>query len=128
MVRHWLTWVLLLVVLGAATGSAPCAAQQPAQQKVISRVVLKSGEILTGRIVSVEQNELRLRTKLETKRISLDPKDPESWRENEFDDLVYAVAMAAWRADRVTPSPKTVWDKYDKAARKNRKVKSAWTA
>ncbi len=32
--------------------------------------------------------------------------DPESWREGQFDDLVFAVGMAVWRAGKQTPYPK----------------------
>ena len=30
--------------------------------------------------------------------------DPEAWREGQFDDLVFAVALAAWRTTKYTPS------------------------
>ncbi len=35
----------------------------------------------------------------------IDPNDPESWREGQSDDLIFAVALAAWRASRNVPYP-----------------------
>ena len=35
----------------------------------------------------------------------IDPNDPESWREGQFDDLIFAVALTAWRASRHVPPP-----------------------
>ncbi len=43
----------------------------------------------------------------------IDPNDPESWREAEFDDLVFAVALACWRASRNVPTPQIIHDEYD---------------
>ncbi len=40
----------------------------------------------------------------------IDPNDPETWREGQFDDLVFAVALAAWRASRHVPTPQIVRD------------------
>ncbi len=59
-------------------------------------------------------NELR-EFKMRPPRI--DPNDPESWRENEFDDLIFAVGLAAWRASRIVPSPEEVRGRYDKKRR-----------
>ena len=44
----------------------------------------------------------------------IDANDPESWRENEFDDLVFAVGLATWRASRIVPSAEWVRGRYDK--------------
>lgn len=38
------------------------------------------------------------------------PNDPEAWREAQFDVLLFAVAVAAWRANRHVPKPKAVKD------------------
>lgn len=38
----------------------------------------------------------------------INPNDPESWREGQFDDLVFAVAVAAWRATGHVPKPQAV--------------------
>ena len=35
---------------------------------------------------------------------TINPNDPESWREGQHDDLVFAVALAAWRAYRHLPT------------------------
>ncbi len=43
----------------------------------------------------------------------IDPADPESWREGQFDDLVFAVALAAWRASRHVPAPQFVRDRWN---------------
>ncbi len=44
----------------------------------------------------------------------IDPSDPETWREGQFDDLVFAVALAAWRASRHVPIPQAVKDHWDR--------------
>ena len=38
----------------------------------------------------------------------INPNDPEAWREGQFDDLVFAVAIAAWRANKHVPMPEGV--------------------
>ena len=40
----------------------------------------------------------------------INPNDPEAWREGQFDDLVFAVAVAAWRAVRHVPMPQAMRD------------------
>ena len=47
----------------------------------------------------------------------IDPSAPETWREGQFDDLVFVVALAAWRADRYVPIPQVIRDRYDKKPR-----------
>ncbi len=59
-------------------------------------------------LVETLMNELR-EFKMRPPRI--DPSDPETWRDTEFDDLVFAVALVAWRANRYIPSPKIKRDK-----------------
>lgn len=39
------------------------------------------------------------------RHVSLNDNDPEYWRENEFDDLVFAVALAAWQSIKAVPTP-----------------------
>ncbi len=58
-------------------------------------------------LVSTLADELR-DFKMRPPRI--DPSDPETWREGQFDDLVFAVALAAWRASRHVPIPQVVRD------------------
>ncbi len=41
---------------------------------------------------------------------ALKPDDGEAWREGQFDDLVFAVGIAAWWADREIPTPKAALD------------------
>lgn len=53
----------------------------------------------------------------------IDPSDPETWRDTEMDDLVFAVALAAWRANRHVPMPQFIRERYD---RKPKRVGSAW--
>ncbi len=50
----------------------------------------------------------------------IDPNDPESWREAESDDLVFAVGLACWRASRNVPAPKPKRDRYRKQPARNR--------
>ena len=56
----------------------------------------------------------------------IDPNDPESWRDAESDDLVFAVALACWRASRHVPYPKIKRDRWDQAERKRRGDGLAW--
>ena len=42
----------------------------------------------------------------------IDPNDPESWREAESDDLVFAVGLACWRASGNVPTPQPKRDPY----------------
>jgi hypothetical protein len=51
-------------------------------------------------LVSTLEKELRV-YKMRPPRI--DPNDPESWREGQSDDLIFAVALAVWRASRHVP-------------------------
>ncbi len=55
----------------------------------------------------------------------IDSKDPEAWREGQFDDLVFAVALAIWRASRHVPTPQVILDRYERAQRK-RRLGSGW--
>ncbi len=54
----------------------------------------------------------------------IDPSAPETWREGQFDDLVFAVALAAWRANRHVPIPQEIQDHWDEEREKyNKKMK-----
>jgi hypothetical protein len=53
----------------------------------------------------------------------IDPNDPESWREGQFDDLILAVALAAWRASRNVPYPQD-----DDPEEKQRPYARSWMA
>ena len=44
----------------------------------------------------------------------IDPSAPETWRDGQFDDLVFAVALAVWRADRHVPTPQVIRDEWDR--------------
>jgi len=76
---------------------------------------LKMAESLD--LVPALLDELR-RFKMRPPRI--DPNDPESWREAESDDLVFAVGLACWRASRNVPAPKPKRDRYRKQPARNR--------
>ncbi len=56
----------------------------------------------------------------------IDPSDPESCREGQFDDLVFAVALAAWRASRHVPTPQAIRDHWNEKIEKHRKKMNAW--
>ncbi len=43
----------------------------------------------------------------------IDLNDPESWREGQFDDLVFAVALGAWQANRHVPTPQKIHDHWN---------------
>ncbi|MCH7777663.1 MAG: hypothetical protein IH878_14165 [Gemmatimonadetes bacterium] len=59
--------------------------------------------------------------KFKMRRARIDPSDPETWREGQFEDLVLAVALAAWRASRHIPTPQVVRDHWHEAREKHRK-------
>ena len=40
--------------------------------------------------------------------------DSEAWREGQHDDLVFAVALAAWWASNHTPKPQSERDRWKK--------------
>ncbi len=56
----------------------------------------------------------------------IDPNDPETWREGQFDDLVFAVGLAAWRASRHVPTPQVVRDHWDKRLEEFRAETDRW--
>lgn len=39
------------------------------------------------------------------RHVSVNDSDPDYWRENEFDDLIFAVALAAWQSIKSVPTP-----------------------
>ncbi len=49
---------------------------------------------------------------------TLNPHDPESWRERPDDDLVFAVALAAWRGRRYLPKPPATRERENRAMEK----------
>ena len=51
----------------------------------------------------------------------IDPSDPETWREGQFDDLMFAVALAAWRASREVPIPQETKDYWDRRIEEHRR-------
>ena len=42
------------------------------------------------------------------KTVTLNSNNPEAWRENENDDLVFALALATWQAKEYLPKPPAV--------------------
>ncbi len=50
---------------------------------------------------------------------TINPHDPESWRERPDDDLVFAVALAAWRGRRYLPRPPAARERWNKAIEKS---------
>ena len=76
-----------------------------------------AGELELVPILLNEYHEFKMRSS------RINPGDPEAWRETEHDDLVFAVALAAWRADRHVPTPQIIRERYDK---KQKRVGSAW--
>ncbi len=51
----------------------------------------------------------------------IDPNAPETWREGQFDDLVFAVGLAAWRASRHVPIPQAVTEEWDRRVEEHRR-------
>lgn len=72
----------------------------------VLRVIYEDGRLQMAKdlpLVPMLKEELR-GLKMHPPR--LNPNDPESWRERLDDDLVFAVALAAWRASRHVPYPR----------------------
>jgi hypothetical protein len=91
----------------------------------VLRVVFEAGRLQMAKdleLVQTLMNELR---EFKMRPVRIDPGDPETWRDTEFDDLVFAVALAAWRASRYVPTPQIIRERY---ARKPRKTASPWAA
>lgn len=91
----------------------------------VLRVVFEAGRLQMAKdleLVQTLMNELR---EFKMRPVRIDPGDPETWRDTEFDDLVFAVALAAWRASRYVPTPQIIRERYD---RKPRKTASPWAA
>ena len=87
------------------------------------RVIFEAGRLKMAKeldLVQTLMNELR---EFSMRPTRIDPGDPESWRDTEFDDLVFAVALAVWRADRYIPTPQNSRERYNK---KPKRVGSAW--
>jgi hypothetical protein len=55
----------------------------------------------------------------------LNPNDPESWRERPDDDLIFAVAAAAWWANQYVPKPEAVRESEYKK-RSQRHARGTW--
>ncbi len=71
----------------------------------VLRVIYEDGRLQMAKdlpLVPTLKEELRV-FKMRPPRI--DPNDPESWREGQSDDLIYAAALAVWRASRHVPYP-----------------------
>ena len=73
-------------------------------------------------LVPTLMTELR---KFQMRPPPLNPNDPESWRERPDDDLIFAVAAAAWWANQYVPMPEAVRrSQYKK--RQQRYVRGTW--
>ncbi len=71
----------------------------------VLRVIYEDGRLQMAKdlpLVPTLKGELRDFNMQQTRP---NPNDPESWRERPDDDLVFAVALAAWRASRDVPYP-----------------------
>ncbi len=87
------------------------------------RVLYEAGRMRMAQaldLVPTLLDELR-NFKMRPPRIDLS--NPESWREGQFDDLVFAVALAAWRANRHVPTPKKL---DDEVTRKMKELDKEW--
>ena len=51
------------------------------------------------------------------KTVTLNSNDPEAWRENPNDDLVFALALATWRANEYLPKPPAMREGEDRLIR-----------
>jgi hypothetical protein len=87
------------------------------------RVVFEAGRLKMARELDLVQDLLNELREFNMRPPRIDPGDPETWRDTEMDDLVFAVALAAWRANRHVPTPQIIRERYD---RKPRKTTSAW--
>lgn len=56
-------------------------------------------------------------TNFRMKTQAMNGSDIESWREGKFDDLVFAVAIATWQAQKHVPFAKRVMDEFDRKYR-----------
>ena len=81
------------------------------------RIMFEAGRLQMAQqldLVPMLMDELRA-FKMRPPRI--DPNDPETWREGQSDDLIFAVAVGAWRANRYTPVIKPAEERYGDESR-----------
>jgi hypothetical protein len=57
---------------------------------------------------------------------TLNENDPEAWRENPNDDLVFAAALANWRASKHRPNPQSTEARWAQLAEKNSESVGKW--
>jgi len=74
------------------------------------QVLLESERLQMARDLDLVSDLTDELNKFSMKPPRINPNDPESWREGQFDDLVFAVAVAAWRAVRHVPRPQWMRD------------------
>lgn len=74
------------------------------------QVLLESERLKMARDMSLVSDLTDELNKFSMRPPRINPNDPEAWREGQFDDLVFAVAVAAWRAVRHVPKPQWVRD------------------
>lgn len=72
----------------------------------VLRVLYEAGRLKMAKDLPLVQTLLDELRAFKMKPPRIDPNDPESWREGQFDDLIFAVALTVWRASRHVPYPR----------------------
>lgn len=81
------------------------------------RVVYETRRLKMAKDIDLVQTLVSELREFKMRPPRIDPSAPETWRDGQFDDLVFAVALVAWRADRHVPTPQEIRDEYDKRPR-----------
>lgn len=87
------------------------------------RVVYETRRLKMAKDIDLVQTLVSELREFKMRPPRIDPSAPETWRDGQFDDLVFAVALVAWRADRHVPTPQEIRDEYDK---RPREMSSFW--
>ncbi len=82
------------------------------------RVVYETRRLKMAKDIDLVQTLVSELREFKMRPPRIDPSAPETWRDGQFDDLVFAVALVAWRADRDVPTPQEIRDRYDKMSRR----------
>ena len=82
------------------------------------RVVYETRRLKMAKDIDLVQTLVSELREFKMRPPRIDPSAPETWRDGQFDDLVFAVALVAWRADRDVPTAQEIRDRYDKMSRR----------
>lgn len=100
---------IIVTITGALAGeqeSAPDDWRVPKRELVSNlQVLYQSDRLKMARGLDLTESLVEELEAFKLRPATVASNDPEAWRERQHDDLVFAVAVAAWRASRHVPTP-----------------------